>query len=202
MSSRDTLSRILRVGHDLLDITSRTLPPGHPEYPPRPLSSFTLPDPPPLLPQLLALGTSRTLAQKVDDAYRTRANQLRGRSEVAIAKALCKLSQFPSSSSSESRIVEVLTSAYITKLQLWISDAAAAVKSCGLGATATAANATDRQSRRGGVFNHVCCISIVFFFFLSSHCLCRNTYPYSSISSMRILSHLTQIKSSWRRSQI
>ena len=149
------MNRILRVGRDILDITSRTLPLDYHEHSPRPPSVTKLPDPPLLLPKLLALGASSTLAQKVDDAYRTRANQLRERSEVAIAKALCQLSQHPSSSSSESHITEILTSAYTSKLQLWIGDAIAAVKSRGLVTTSTAANANDRP--RGHVlFNQVC----------------------------------------------
>ncbi|KAF8833419.1 hypothetical protein BDN67DRAFT_1072940 [Paxillus ammoniavirescens] len=93
----------------------------------------SLPEPPPLLPALVALGADTHLAHKIDELYTLRASEFRAHAESAIAQACSKASMFvrtqcDSKVNPVEKIISAFTQVYLKKLLGWVDEGVALLK--------------------------------------------------------------------------
>ena len=83
-----------------------------------------LPDPPALLPALVAAGARPEIAQAMQAAYHQRACEFREQAQATILRACLKLSQIPSTCSHtpDETVVASFQKMYLKKLNTWISE--------------------------------------------------------------------------------
>lgn len=124
------LSRILTRSDQYFN--SRLQPTCSPSIPARPVD-VNLPEPPALLPALLAAGARHEVAQAMQAAYHQRACEFREQALVTISRACSKLAQIPSTfpHTSDETIMATFKQIYLKKLNTWISEGVALLQEKG-----------------------------------------------------------------------
>ena len=115
------LSRILTRSNQYLN--SRPLPTCSPSTPARPIH-VDLPEPPALLPALVAAGARQEVAQAMQAAYYQRACEFREQALATVSRTCSKLAQIPSTCphTSDETIIAAFKQIYLNKLNAWISE--------------------------------------------------------------------------------
>ena len=92
-----------------------------------------LPEPPALLPALVAAGARPEVAQAMQAAYHQRACQFREQALATISRACSKLAQIPSTCShtSDETIIAAFKQIYLRKLNSWVSEGVALLQEKG-----------------------------------------------------------------------
>lgn len=129
-SSVNALSRILTRSDQYFN--SRPPPICSPSTSVRPIQ-VDLPEPPALLPALVAAGARQEVAQAMQAAYYQRACEFRAQALVTISRACLKLAQIPSTCShtSDETIITAFKQIYLKKLNAWISEGVALLQEKG-----------------------------------------------------------------------
>ena len=130
LSVNGVLSRILTRSNQY--INSRPQPTCSPSIPAGRIH-IDLPEPPALLPALVAAGAMPEVAQAMQAAYHQRACEFREQALTTISRACSKLAQIPSTCShtSDETIIAAFQQVYLKKLNTWISEGVALLQEKG-----------------------------------------------------------------------
>lgn len=129
-SVNNVLSRILTRSDQYFN--SRPQPTCSPSTPAFPIQ-VDLPEPPALLPALVAAGARREVAQAMQAAYYQRACEFREQALATISRACLKLAHIPSMCphTSDETIITAFKQIYLKKLNAWISEGVALLQEKG-----------------------------------------------------------------------
>ncbi|KAH0838013.1 hypothetical protein J3R83DRAFT_6253 [Lanmaoa asiatica] len=146
------LSRILTRSDQYLN--TRPQPAYSPSTPARNIH-VDLPEPPALLPALVAAGARLEVAQAMQATYHRRACEFREQALATISRA-CGLAQIPSTSShtSDETIIATFKKIYLKKLNTWISEGVALLQEKGPSVLRCREDNESAPTKISKTFNH------------------------------------------------
>lgn len=152
--SSSVLSRILTCSNQYFN--SRPRPTCLPSTPARP-AHVDLPEPPSLLPALVAAGARQEVAQAMQAAYYQRACEFREQALATISRACSKLAQIPSTCphTSDETIIAIFKQIYLKKLNAWISEGVALLQEKGPSVLRCREDNESVPAKIPKAFNHV-----------------------------------------------
>jgi len=131
-------------------VSTSSSSPACQSLPPQPfIANFSLPDPPPIQPALIAAGACSEIALAMDHAYQKRAADLQALCRSAVTQVCSNQAQYPSKFRyvSEQKVLSVFTELYLKQLVAWREQGVALFCKYSLGDKSQTSSCTSK-------FNH------------------------------------------------